>query len=86
MTGLPQFAGRDYSLTDESARHAIAAGLAAAELYHSDIPRKDMKALMALWNLRHLATATGGTEAAGCDTAVLLATGAAAFSFDFSAD
>ncbi len=60
MTGIAQFAGRDYSLTGESARHAITAGLAAAEWYHTDVPRKDMKALMALWILLQLATATGG--------------------------
>jgi fatty acid desaturase len=37
---------RDYSLTGESARHAIEAGLASAEWYHTDVPRKAMKELM----------------------------------------
>ena len=37
---------RDYSLTGEEAQKAIDAGLAAAEWYHTDIPRKEMKALM----------------------------------------
>ena len=39
-------AKRDYSLTGPEREHAIARGLAAAEWYHSDIPRKEMKALM----------------------------------------
>lgn len=71
MTPLPQITARDYSLTGESARRAIEAGLAAAEWYHTDVPRKDMKGLMArvdgpairdtvLWILLHLATAAGG--------------------------
>lgn len=60
MTGIAQFAGRDCSLIGESARHAITAGLAAAEWYHTDVPRKDMTALTALWILLQLATATGG--------------------------
>ena len=37
---------RDYSLTGPSARHAIDIGLASAEWYHSDVPRKVMKELM----------------------------------------
>jgi fatty acid desaturase len=37
---------RDYSLTGPEARHAIEMGLASAEWYHSDIPRKTMKELM----------------------------------------
>jgi len=37
---------RDYSLTGPGARHAIETGLASAEWYHSDIPRKTMKELM----------------------------------------
>ncbi|MFM7336104.1 MAG: fatty acid desaturase family protein [Tabrizicola sp.] len=40
------FAPRDYSLTGPEAARAIAAGLASAEWYHSDIPRKEMKDLM----------------------------------------
>ena len=37
---------RDYSMTGEDGRRAVEVGLAAAEWYHTDIPRKDMKALM----------------------------------------
>ena len=37
---------RDYSLLGESGRRAVATGLASAEWYHSDIPRKTMKELM----------------------------------------
>ncbi len=37
---------RDYSLTGPERDRAIERGLVAAEWYHSDIPRKDMKALM----------------------------------------
>ncbi len=40
-------AKRDYSLLGADARHAVEVGLAAAEWYHTDIPRKEMKALMA---------------------------------------
>ncbi|WP_417205134.1 fatty acid desaturase family protein [Antarctobacter sp.] len=39
-------AKRDYSLLGEDARRAVESGLAAAEWYHTDIPRKQMKALM----------------------------------------
>jgi fatty acid desaturase len=39
-------AGRDYSLTGDSARRAIEAGLASAEWYHSDVSRAEMKELM----------------------------------------
>ncbi|WP_425073554.1 fatty acid desaturase family protein [Sagittula sp. S175] len=39
-------ARRDYSLLGEDARRAVDTGLAAAEWYHTDIPRKQMKALM----------------------------------------
>lgn len=38
---------RDYSLLGEDARRAVDCGLAAAEWYHSDVPRKEMKELMA---------------------------------------
>ncbi|WP_284162879.1 fatty acid desaturase family protein [Frigidibacter sp. SD6-1] len=38
---------RNYSLIGPDAERAVAAGLAAADWYHSDIPRKEMKALMA---------------------------------------
>ena len=37
---------RDYSLLGPSAKSAEENGLAAAEWYHTDIPRKEMKALM----------------------------------------
>ena len=37
---------RDYSLTGRDTRAAIDKGLAAAEWYHTDIPRKEMKELM----------------------------------------
>jgi fatty acid desaturase len=37
---------RDYSLTGRDAESAVANGLAAAEWYHTDIPRKAMKELM----------------------------------------
>lgn len=37
---------RDYDLLGESGRTAVETGLAAAEWYHTDIPRKEMKALM----------------------------------------
>ncbi len=38
---------RDYSLLGPDAQRAVETGLAAAEWYHSDLPRKEMKALMA---------------------------------------
>ena len=47
---------RDYSLVGADTAAAIASGLAAAEWYHSDVPRSEMKALMqrsdgpALWD------------------------------------
>jgi fatty acid desaturase len=37
---------RDYSLTGPDAQRAVETGLAAAEWYHTDIPRKEMKELM----------------------------------------
>jgi len=37
---------RDYSLLGEDGRRAVESGLAAAEWYHTDIPRAKMKALM----------------------------------------
>jgi fatty acid desaturase len=37
---------RDYGLTGESSRRAVEIGLASAEWYHTDVPRKTMKALM----------------------------------------
>ena len=44
MTAIPT--ARDYSLIGRDSRLAVEAGLAAAEWYHTDIPRKEMKALM----------------------------------------
>ncbi len=37
---------RDYDLLGESGRRAVETGLAAAEWYHTDVPRKAMKELM----------------------------------------
>ncbi len=37
---------RDYTLTGESSRRAVEVGLAAAEWYHTEVPRKVMKELM----------------------------------------
>ena len=37
---------RDYSLLGRDAAAAVASGLAAAEWYHTDVPRKQMKGLM----------------------------------------
>ena len=37
---------RDYSLTGRDAARAVETGLAAAEWYHTDVPRKQMKELM----------------------------------------
>ena len=39
-------AKRDYSLTGSDTAAAIASGLAAADWYHTDVPRAEMKALM----------------------------------------
>jgi fatty acid desaturase len=62
---------RDYTLTGPSAAHAVETGLAAAEWYHTDVPRKEMKALMerrdspairdtTLWAVLHVVFAAGG--------------------------
>ena len=37
---------RDYSLDGPENRHAVEVGLASAEWYHSEVPRKVMKSLM----------------------------------------
>src|SRR6478735_6728576 len=37
---------RDYSLIGQDSQRAVDSGLAAAEWYHTDIPRKQMKELM----------------------------------------
>ena len=39
-------ATRDYSLTGTDTARAVAVGLAAAEWYHTDVPRKQMKELL----------------------------------------
>ena len=67
----PSIEFRDYSLTGPSSRHAVETGLAAAQWYHSEVPRKTIKALMkrrdgppmrdtALWVLLHFGLAAGG--------------------------
>ncbi|XDB00135.1 fatty acid desaturase family protein [Sulfitobacter sp. LCG007] len=64
-------APRDYTLTGPSARQAAERGLVAAEWYHSDVPRKKMKELMArrdgpalrdsaIWIGLHVLFAAGG--------------------------
>ncbi|BCH25647.1 fatty acid desaturase family protein [Mesorhizobium sp. L-8-3] len=64
---------RDYSLAGPSSRAAVAAGLAAAEWYHTEIPRREMKALMQrsdgpairdtlLWFALLAASAAGGVH------------------------
>jgi fatty acid desaturase len=64
-------AAPDYSLTGPRSRHAVEAGLATAEWYHSDVPRKVMKDLMkrsdgpalrdtAIWVALHVLFAAGG--------------------------
>ena len=61
----------DYSLTGDAARRAVDAGLATAEWYHTDVPRKRMKALMRrddaaadrdtlIWAGLHVLLAAGG--------------------------
>jgi len=62
---------RDYSLTGRSAKAAIESGLSAAEWYHTDVSRKEMKELMQrldgpairdtiLWLMLHVVFAAGG--------------------------
>ena len=62
---------RDYALTGADGRRAVEAGLAAAEWYHTDMPRKTMKALIqrrdgpairdtALWAVLHIGLAAAG--------------------------
>lgn len=68
---MVEAAAPDYSLTGGRAHQAVEAGLAAAEWYHSDIPRKTMKELMrrsdqpalrdtAIWVGLHILFAAGG--------------------------
>ncbi len=70
MTPIP-VDQRDYGLTGRDGRHAVEIGLASAEWYHSDVPRKVMKDLMqrsdgpalrdtALWFALLFGTAAGG--------------------------
>jgi len=42
---------RDYSMLGENARRAVETGLASAQWYHTDIPRKTMKGLMKRENM-----------------------------------
>ena len=62
---------RDYSLVGADSAAALANGLAAAEWYHSDVPRAEMKQLMqrsdgpalrdtAIWVLAFVVSAAGG--------------------------
>ena len=62
---------RDYSLTGPSSHYAIEIGLASAEWYHTDVPRKVVKDLMQrrdapalrdtlIWALGHVLLAWGG--------------------------
>ena len=62
---------RDYSLTGPSSKRALEIGLASAEWYHTEVPRKTMKELMTrsdgpairdtiLWALGHVLFAAGG--------------------------
>ncbi len=46
ISDRPEPSARDYSLTGDRAQRAISAGLAAAEWYHSEVPRKTLKPLM----------------------------------------
>lgn len=47
MTAAPHIIkARDYALTGPESQRAVERGLASAEWYHSDVPRKEMKALM----------------------------------------
>ncbi len=61
----------DYDLAGPASRRAVETGLAAAEWYHTEVPRKEMKALMqrrdgpairdtGLWAALHLLFAAGG--------------------------
>ncbi len=68
-SGAPE--PRDYTLTGPSSRRAMEVGLAAAEWYHTEVPRKQMKQLMQrsdgpairdtlLWLALHVLTAGAG--------------------------
>ena len=71
VSSSPETSISDYTLTGRRARQAVEAGLAAAEWYHTDVPRKEMKELMQrrdgpairdtiLWVLLHIFFAAGG--------------------------
>ena len=73
---LTPFVPRDYSLTGPEGARAIEAGIASAEWYHSDVPRKVMKELMqrrdgpalrdtAIWLGLLLASGIGGAASWG---------------------
>jgi fatty acid desaturase len=64
---------RDYSLVGESTRRAIETGLASAEWYHTDVPRKTMKELMQRSDRRAL------IDAAVWIAAILLSTAGAIY-------
>jgi fatty acid desaturase len=68
---LPARPPRDYALLGDDTRRAVEIGLASAEWYHSDVPRKMMKDLMqrrdgpairdtVIWTLLLAASAAGG--------------------------
>ena len=46
LSGSGCLSKRDYSLLGSSGKHAVEIGLAAADWYHTEVPRKEMKALM----------------------------------------
>ena len=67
----PAMAKRDYDLMGPDGVRAVSTGLAAAEWYHTDVPRKQMKELMQrsdgpairdtlIWVLAFIVTAAGG--------------------------
>ena len=72
---------RDYSLTGPSSERAVEVGLSAAAWYNTDVPRKDLKALMKrrdgppmrdtiIWIFLHFAFAVGGVAFWGTWAAV----------------
>ena len=76
-----RFVARDYRLSGPANARAVAAGLASAKWYHSEVPRKVMKDLMqrkdgpalrdtAIWLGLLLVTAAGGTLTWGTSAAV----------------
>ena len=86
MTSIPSPSGsagpasaapvpRDYTLTGDSSRRAVETGLAAAEWYHTEVPRKVMKELMARTDGPALNGALAGTGMLLAVFSVLLAAG-----------